>query len=69
MLDQAESALYDLQQELKQNGTQILFLWLGMFGIKTDAIHFFRNSNLILFFMPRPTNMCPLMEYNPYRGH
>ena len=57
LIDQAESALYDLQQEFIRKAFLDFLLWLLMFEIKKECVKYLKNINHKKFFMQQHINM------------
>lgn len=68
VLDQAESALYDLQQELKQNGFFNFVPIVADVRDKNRVNALFQEYNPNIIFHAAAYKHVPLMEYNPYEA-
>ncbi|MCL5244775.1 polysaccharide biosynthesis protein [Cellulophaga sp. 20_2_10] len=68
VIDQAESALYDLQQELKQNGFHNFLPIVGDIRDKNRLNHIFTEHNPSIIFHAAAYKHVPLMEYNSYEA-
>lgn len=68
VIDQAESALYDLQQELKQNGYHNFFPIVGDIRDKNRLNHIFNDHKPNIVFHAAAYKHVPLMEYNSYEA-
>ena len=68
ILDQAESALYDLQQELKQNGHVNFVPVVGDVRDKNKCNILFQEFKPDIIFHAAAYKHVPLMEYNPYEA-
>ncbi|MBS9462190.1 polysaccharide biosynthesis protein [Flagellimonas sp. 389] len=68
VVDQAESALYDLQQELKQNGYHNFVAIVGDIRDKNRMNHIFQEYRPNLVFHAAAYKHVPLMEYNSYEA-
>lgn len=68
IIDQAESALYDLQQELKQNGFHNYVPIVGDIRDKNRMNTLFQEFNPTMVFHAAAYKHVPLMEYNPYEA-
>lgn len=68
IIDQAESALYDLQQELKQNGHHNFVPIVGDIRDKNRMNTIFQEYNPNLVFHAAAYKHVPLMEYNSYEA-
>ena len=68
VLDQAESALYDLQQELKQNGFHNFIPIVADVRDKNRANSIFQEYKPDIVFHAAAYKHVPLMEYNPYEA-
>ncbi|MCK0158908.1 polysaccharide biosynthesis protein [Cellulophaga sp. F20128] len=68
VIDQAESALYDLQQELKQNGYHNFLAIVGDIRDKNRLNHIFQEHNPNMVFHAAAYKHVPLMEYNSYEA-
>lgn len=68
IVDQAESALYDLQQELKQNGFHNFIPIVGDIRDKNRMNQIFEEYNPNLVFHAAAYKHVPLMEYNSYEA-
>ncbi len=68
VVDQAESALYDLQQELKQNGFHNFVAIVGDIRDKNRMNHIFQEYRPNLVFHAAAYKHVPLMEYNSYEA-
>ncbi|MGJ8734203.1 MAG: polysaccharide biosynthesis protein [Cellulophaga sp.] len=68
VIDQAESALYDLQQELKQNGYHNFFPIVGDIRDKNRLNHIFSEHKPNIVFHAAAYKHVPLMEYNSYEA-
>ena len=68
IVDQAESALYDLQQELKQNGHHNFVAIVGDIRDKNRMNHIFQEYLPNLVFHAAAYKHVPLMEYNSYEA-
>ncbi len=68
LVDQAESALYDLQQELKQNGKHNFTAIVADIrdGLRIDTI--FQNYKPTMVFHAAAYKHVPLMEQSPYES-
>jgi FlaA1/EpsC-like NDP-sugar epimerase len=68
ILDQAESALYDLQQELKQNGCHNFIPIVGDVRDKNRCNVLFQEFKPDIVFHAAAYKHVPLMEYNSYEA-
>jgi FlaA1/EpsC-like NDP-sugar epimerase len=68
VIDQAESALYDLQQELKQNGFHNFIPIVGDIRDKNRMSTIFQEYKPNLVFHAAAYKHVPLMEYNSYEA-
>ena len=68
VIDQAESALYDLQQELKQNGFHNFIPIVGDIRDKNRMSAIFQEYRPNLVFHAAAYKHVPLMEYNSYEA-
>ncbi|MEK6153525.1 nucleoside-diphosphate sugar epimerase/dehydratase [Flavobacteriaceae bacterium 3-367] len=68
IVDQAESALYDLQQELKQNGHFNFMAIVADIRDKNRMNHIFQEYKPNLVFHAAAYKHVPLMEYNSYEA-
>ena len=68
VIDQAESALYDLQQELKQNGFHNFIPIVGDIRDKNRMSAIFQEHRPNLVFHAAAYKHVPLMEYNSYEA-
>lgn len=68
VIDQAESALYDLQQELKQNGFHNFIPIVGDIRDKNRMNYIFQEHQPNLVFHAAAYKHVPLMEYNCYEA-
>lgn len=68
IIDQAESALYDLQQELKQNGFRNFVPIVGDIRDKNRLNTIFEKYKPDLVFHAAAYKHVPLMEENPYES-
>ncbi len=68
IIDQAESALYDLQQELKQNGYHNFIPVVGDIRDKNRLNAIFQEHKPNMVFHAAAYKHVPLMEYNPYEA-
>lgn len=68
IIDQAESALYDLQQELKQNGFHNFVPLVADIRDKNRMNHIFQEHKPNLVFHAAAYKHVPLMEYNSYEA-
>ena len=68
VIDQAESALYDLQQELKQNGFHNFIPIVGDIRDKNRLNRIFEEYNPDIVFHAAAYKHVPLMEYNSYEA-
>ncbi|NAS12378.1 polysaccharide biosynthesis protein [Poritiphilus flavus] len=68
IIDQAESALYDLQQELKQNGFHNFIPIVGDIRDKNRMNTFFQEYKPTIVFHAAAYKHVPLMEYNAYEA-
>ncbi|UII76115.1 polysaccharide biosynthesis protein [Flagellimonas sp. HMM57] len=68
IVDQAESALYDLQQELKQNGHHNFIAIVGDIRDKNRMNHIFQEHLPNIVFHAAAYKHVPLMEYNSYEA-
>jgi FlaA1/EpsC-like NDP-sugar epimerase len=68
ILDQAESALYDLQQELKQNGCHNFIAVVGDVRDKNRCNLLFQEFRPDVIFHAAAYKHVPLMEYNSYEA-
>ncbi|ASV28834.1 polysaccharide biosynthesis protein [Maribacter cobaltidurans] len=68
VVDQAESALYDLQQELKQNGFHNFIPIVGDIRDKNRMNQLFEDYKPNLVFHAAAYKHVPLMEYNAYEA-
>ncbi|MDO6491488.1 MULTISPECIES: polysaccharide biosynthesis protein [unclassified Cellulophaga] len=68
VIDQAESALYDLQQELKQNGYHNFFPIVGDIRDKNRLNYIFNEHKPNIVFHAAAYKHVPLMEYNSYEA-
>ena len=68
IIDQAESALYDLQQELKQHGFHNFVPIVADIRDKNRMNTFFQKFNPTMIFHAAAYKHVPLMEYNAYEA-
>ncbi len=68
IIDQAESPLYDLQQELKQNGYHNFIPMVGDIRDKNRMNTFFQEYKPTIVFHAAAYKHVPLMEYNAYEA-
>ncbi|QBA63900.1 polysaccharide biosynthesis protein [Muriicola soli] len=68
IIDQAESALYDLQQELKQDGKHNFIPLVGDIRDKNRMNTFFQEHQPDMVFHAAAYKHVPLMEYNAYEA-
>ncbi|GBF21939.1 UDP-N-acetyl-alpha-D-glucosamine C6 dehydratase [Arenibacter sp. NBRC 103722] len=68
VIDQAESALYDLQQELKQNGFHNFVPIVGDIRDKNRMSALFQEYRPHMVFHAAAYKHVPLMEYNSYEA-
>jgi FlaA1/EpsC-like NDP-sugar epimerase len=68
VIDQAESALYDLQQELLQNGNHNFIPIVGDIRDKNRMNSLFQEHKPDLIFHAAAYKHVPLMEYNAYEA-
>ncbi|RKR12805.1 FlaA1/EpsC-like NDP-sugar epimerase [Maribacter vaceletii] len=68
VIDQAESALYDLQQELKQNGFHNFIPIVGDIRDKNRLNTIFKEHKPNMVFHAAAYKHVPLMEYNSYEA-
>lgn len=68
VIDQAESALYDLQQELKQNGFHNFVPVVGDIRDKNRMNIYFQEHKPTMVFHAAAYKHVPLMEYNYYEA-
>ncbi|VAW13830.1 UDP-N-acetylglucosamine 4,6-dehydratase [hydrothermal vent metagenome] len=68
IIDQAESALYDLQQELKQNGFHNFISIVGDIRDKSRMNSYFQEHKPTMVFHAAAYKHVPLMEYNYYEA-
>ncbi len=68
VIDQAESALYDLQQELKQNGFHNFIPIVGDIRDKNRMSAIFQEYRPHMVFHAAAYKHVPLMEYNSYEA-
>ncbi len=68
IIDQAESALYDLQQELKQNGYHNFIPIVGDIRDKNRLNAIFQEHKPHMVFHAAAYKHVPLMEYNAYEA-
>ena len=68
VIDQSESALYDLQQELKQNGYHNFFPIVGDVRDKNRLNNIFQEHRPNIIFHAAAYKHVPLMEYNSYEA-
>tara|TARA_R110002012_G_scaffold283304_2_gene473563 strand:- start:5009 stop:6967 length:1959 start_codon:yes stop_codon:yes gene_type:complete len=68
VVDQAESALYDLQQELKQNGFHNFIPIVADIRDKNRMNNLFQDHHPQLVFHAAAYKHVPLMEYNAYEA-
>jgi FlaA1/EpsC-like NDP-sugar epimerase len=68
IVDQAESALYDLQQELKQNGFHNFIPIVGDIRDKNRMNTYFQEHKPTMVFHAAAYKHVPLMEYNFYEA-
>jgi len=68
IIDQAESDLYDLQQELKQNGFHNFIPMVGDIRDKNRMNTFFQEYKPTIVFHAAAYKHVPLMEYNAYEA-
>lgn len=68
IIDQAESALYDLQQELKQNGFHNFVPIVGDIRDKNRMNTYFQEHKPTMVFHAAAYKHVPLMEYNYYEA-
>ncbi len=68
IIDQAESALYDLQQELKQNGFHNFVPIVGDIRDKNRLNSIFQEHKPNIVFHAAAYKHVPLMEYNSYEA-
>ncbi len=68
VIDQAESALYDIQQELKQNGFHNFVPIVGDIRDKNRMNSYFQEYKPTMVFHAAAYKHVPLMEYNYYEA-
>ncbi|MGB7395597.1 MAG: nucleoside-diphosphate sugar epimerase/dehydratase [Pricia sp.] len=68
IIDQSESALYDLQQELKQNGYHNFLPIVGDVRDKNRLNNIFQEHKPNIIFHAAAYKHVPLMEYNSYEA-
>lgn len=68
VLDQSESALYDLQQELKQNGINKVIFIVGDIRDEKKLKTYFQKYKPEIIFHAAAYKHVPLMEDNPYEA-
>ena len=68
IIDQSESDLYDLQQELKQNGHHNFLAIVGDVRDKNRLNHIFQEHKPEIIFHAAAYKHVPLMEYNSYEA-
>lgn len=68
IIDQSESALYDLQQELKQNGYHNFMPIVGDVRDKNRLNNIFQEHRPNIIFHAAAYKHVPLMEYNSYEA-
>jgi len=68
IIDQAESALYDLQQDLKQNGFHNFIPIVGDIRDKNRMNNIFQEHKPNMVFHAAAYKHVPLMEYNSYEA-
>jgi FlaA1/EpsC-like NDP-sugar epimerase len=68
IIDQAESALYDLQQELKQKGFHNFVPIVGDIRDKNRMNEYFQEFKPTMVFHAAAYKHVPLMEYNSYEA-
>ncbi len=68
VIDQSESALYDLQQELKQNGYHNFLPIVGDVRDKNRLNNIFQEHRPNIIFHAAAYKHVPLMEYNAYEA-
>lgn len=68
IIDQAESALYDLQQELKQNGYHNFVPIVADIRDKTRMNMYFQEYKPTMVYHAAAYKHVPLMEYNAYEA-
>ena len=68
IIDQAESALYDVQQELKQSGHHNFMPIVADIRDKNRMNHFFEEHKPDILFHAAAYKHVPLMEYNAYEA-
>ena len=68
IIDQSESALYDLQQELKQNGYHNFLPIVGDVRDKNRLNNIFQEHRPNIIFHAAAYKHVPLMEYNSYEA-
>jgi len=68
VIDQSESALYDLQQELKQNGFHNFLPIVGDVRDKNRLNNIFQEHRPDIIFHAAAYKHVPLMEYNSYEA-
>ncbi|HDZ13728.1 hypothetical protein LCGC14_1073920 [marine sediment metagenome] len=68
VIDQSESALYDLQQELKQNGYHNFLPIVGDVRDKNRLNNIFQEHRPDIIFHAAAYKHVPLMEYNSYEA-
>lgn len=68
VIDQAESALYDIQQELKQSGHHNFIPIVADIRDKNRMNHFFQEYKPDILFHAAAYKHVPLMEYNAYEA-
>lgn len=68
IIDQAESALYNLQQELKQNGYHNFLPFVADIRDKNRMNMFFEEHKPDILFHAAAYKHVPLMEYNAYEA-
>ena len=68
LVDQAESALYDLQQELKQNGKSNFLPIVADIRDKIRMDYIFQEYKPTMVFHAAAYKHVPLMEQNPYEA-
>jgi FlaA1/EpsC-like NDP-sugar epimerase len=68
IIDQAESAIYDLQQELKQNGYHNFLPFVADIRDKSKMAQYFQEFSPDIVFHAAAYKHVPLMEYNHYEA-
>ncbi|NQZ45269.1 MAG: polysaccharide biosynthesis protein [Flavobacteriaceae bacterium] len=68
IIDQAESALYDVQQELRQSGHHNFIPIVADIRDKNRMNHFFEEHKPDILFHAAAYKHVPLMEYNAYEA-